>query len=313
MIYLGKSVIKQEFITGDIIELVFNCLDEDDDELTYIRSFIMRCLEIIPLESEVRLILYKFLFSRKPFQFISVIVEEIFVTENQEREGIFLTLIKDPEQALGHSSRLKVINNCLDIKNDVAEICCELIQPFFNSFELKDLSPYFIHLIGTFTNHLVCQQLSALQQVIATAFLKEFAYKFWKNYTQEDLGTLVKEINTLDLDQLQKLSMNNPDMPIIEFINRWLKLANLTNLERLSNINNAFIEIFEEFSLKHIVVLYELIEEQVANSIIDKIEVAANSKIDKIEADHSIIDNAEIKTQKLRKPTTNLWKKKYGR
>ncbi|CAG8509510.1 12822_t:CDS:1, partial [Funneliformis caledonium] len=88
--------------------------------------------------------------------------------------------------------------------------------------------------------------------------------------------------------------MNNPDMPIIEFINRWLKLANLTNLERLSNINNAFIEIFEEFSLKHIVALYELIEEQVANSIIDKIEVAANSKIDKIEADHSIIDNAEI-------------------
>ncbi len=70
---------------------------------------------------------------------------------------------------------------------------------------------------------------------------------------------------------IKELSINNKDILIIDFISQWLKLVKLAGLERLSNINTGFINIFEEFSLNHIVKLYELIEEQVANSIIHNI------------------------------------------
>ncbi len=189
IIYLGRSAKRQEFITVDIIELVFNCLNYDDDDLTFVRSFIMRCLEVIPLESEVRLILYKHLFSRKPFQLINVIIEEIFVTENQEKDEIFFILIKNPERALQQSIRLCAINDCLNIENsDMMEICCEIIQPFFNGFELKKLIPYFKHLIEHLIKQedLALQQISALQQITLIAFLKEFTYKFWNHYMQKD-------------------------------------------------------------------------------------------------------------------------------
>ena len=69
MIYLGKTTKNQRIYDEEIIELVFNCLDYSDD-FAPIRSFIMRCLDIIPLESEIRTL--KNLFSRSPFRLMKV-------------------------------------------------------------------------------------------------------------------------------------------------------------------------------------------------------------------------------------------------
>ena len=101
----------------------------------------MRSLEIIPLESEVRSIFTKSYFHETTFKLINVIIEKIFNTENQEKDGIFLTLIINPKQALQHSIRLSIINDCLDIKKSDTNMEELVIQSIFNEFKM--LMPYF--------------------------------------------------------------------------------------------------------------------------------------------------------------------------
>ncbi|CAG8484366.1 4811_t:CDS:2 [Rhizophagus irregularis] len=65
------------------------------------------------------------------------------------------------------------------------------------------------------------------------------------------------------LSFIKELSISHSDMLIMDFVNQWLKLAKL---------DTSKYKIFSDFSLKHIVELYELIEEQnVNNSIIHNI------------------------------------------
>ena len=66
----------------------------------------------------------------------------------------------------------------------MAELCCEIIQTFFNrfrfnGFELNELLPYFKHSIKLFTNQ--GELTSVLQQITSIAFLKEFISKYWEN------------------------------------------------------------------------------------------------------------------------------------
>ncbi|CAB5376156.1 unnamed protein product [Rhizophagus irregularis] len=62
---------------------------------------------------------------------------------------------------------------------------------------------------------------------------------------------------------IKELSVKNNKLIILDFVNRWLKSA---------RYNVEFISILGEFSLKYIVELYELIEEQVADSTINNID-----------------------------------------
>ncbi|PKY22033.1 hypothetical protein RhiirB3_435815 [Rhizophagus irregularis] len=199
IIYLGKSIKNQEFITTDIINLVFISLDKNYD-IIHIRSFITRVLEFIPLNSEVRLILYKNLFSRDPFEFIDIIIKKVFITEYQQNRRIFFKLIKNSNKVLKLSKRLSIINdNIKNLDSDMAELCCEIIQSIFNEFKLNELSPYFKYSIKSFTDQdLSSQQMSVLQQLTSIAFLKEFISKYWKNYIQKDnylSKSLIEEIN----------------------------------------------------------------------------------------------------------------------
>ena len=59
---------------------------KNNDIIPAVRSFISINLELISLESKVRLILYKNLFSREPFELVGDIIEKIFVTENQQNK-----------------------------------------------------------------------------------------------------------------------------------------------------------------------------------------------------------------------------------
>ncbi|CAI2182617.1 19463_t:CDS:10, partial [Funneliformis geosporum] len=62
---------------------------------------------------------------------------------------------------------------------------------------------------------------------------------------------------------IKEISIKNSDILIVDFVNQWLKLA---------RYDITYINIFNEFSLKYIVALYELIEEQVANLVIHNID-----------------------------------------
>ncbi|PKC60440.1 hypothetical protein RhiirA1_539838, partial [Rhizophagus irregularis] len=197
IIYLGKSTKKQEFITNEIINLVFSNLDNKNDKIP-ITSFITRSLKLISLESEIRLTLYKNIFSQYSFKLMNNgIIEKIFNNEIQQNEQIFFTLIKNPEEALQLSIRLKTINdNINDINSNMAEFCCEIIQSIFNRFEMNEMLPYFKNSIES----LMKQEYLPLQQITSIAFLKEFINKYWKNYFQENNSiskSLVNEINDI--------------------------------------------------------------------------------------------------------------------
>ncbi|CAG8677102.1 5503_t:CDS:2, partial [Funneliformis mosseae] len=148
IISLGKSSKKREFITVDIINLVFNSLDDIIDTGP-IKSLIIRTLKLTSLESE----------------------------NNQ----IFFTLMTNSKEALELSIRLNAINNVIEnINSDIAVRCCEVIQSIFSEFNLNELLPYFKHSNETFTKQ------GVLQQIILIAFLKELIYKFWKDFIQAD-------------------------------------------------------------------------------------------------------------------------------
>ncbi|UZO24837.1 uncharacterized protein OCT59_017131 [Rhizophagus irregularis] len=195
IINLGKSAKKQEFITTEIINLVFNNLDNNNNVIS-ITSFVTRSLKFISLESEIRLTLYRNIFSQLSFKLMNNgIIEKIFNNEIQQNGQIFFILIKNPEKALQLSLRLKTINdNIKDINSNMAESCCEIIQTIFNKFELNEFLPCFMNSI----NLLMKQENLPLQQITSIAFLKEFINKYWKNYFQEDNSlskSLINEIN----------------------------------------------------------------------------------------------------------------------
>ncbi|GBB99412.1 hypothetical protein RclHR1_03510006 [Rhizophagus clarus] len=272
MIDLGKATEKQEFITVEIIDLVFNILDNNNDLiLTNIRSSIMKSLEIIPFKSEVRLILYKNLFSRKPFNLINEIIEKIFIDENQQNDGIFFTLINNPNEALQNSTGLNVINDCLDIENldtNIGELCCEIIQSIFSKFELKKLIPCFNSIVE---NAKEDKENSALQQITVISFLKEFIIKTWEYFIHEKnllSESLIKEINdffetkhllalsfkSYFLLQQKRFSINTDQYKIIANIFPWIE--NVENDTNEEIIYPKFWRIIKQVTIEELRIFY---------------------------------------------------------
>jgi len=113
IVQLGLSSDKQEVLSEKFVNTVLDKLDkleQSEKNLIPRRSFIMRCLVSIPIESDVRLSLYKKLFSNEPFPLVSAIVEKIFINEDAENEDIFFTIITNPKAALKQSAQLNIIN-----------------------------------------------------------------------------------------------------------------------------------------------------------------------------------------------------------
>ncbi|PKB97040.1 hypothetical protein RhiirA5_404327 [Rhizophagus irregularis] len=77
-----------------------------------------------------------------------------------------------------------------------------------------------------------------------------------------DLPEVISLFETI-LCFIKELSIKNNNILILDLIDQWLKLM---------RYDITYADILKEFSLKHIISFYELIEEQVANSIIDKID-----------------------------------------
>jgi hypothetical protein len=174
-----KVVLSEEFIRTVFVKL--DKLEQNEKNIIPRRSFIMRCLTLIPIESDVLLSLYRKLFSEEPFPLMGAIIERIFINED---ENIFYTVITNFENAVRQSSRLNIINECLgDLDTNMATLCCDTIeQTFFMSDELENLAAYF----GPALEALYVQGRSPLQKITSIALLKEFVRRFWDSFLQKN-------------------------------------------------------------------------------------------------------------------------------
>ncbi|PKY42427.1 hypothetical protein RhiirA4_397377 [Rhizophagus irregularis] len=207
IVQLGLSSDEQEILSEEFVGTVLDKLDKlDHNEKNLIprRSFIMRCLALIPIESNVRLIFYKKLFSNEPFPLMGAIIERIFLKEDSENEDTFFTIITDSEEVLRQSARLNIINDCLkDLDTNMATLCCDVIeQTFYINEELENLSAFFVPALEA----LYRQGRPPLQKIASIALLKEFVRRFWDNFLQEDKNSPIAykrmEEENFDSDEL---------------------------------------------------------------------------------------------------------------
>ncbi|GES90916.1 hypothetical protein GLOIN_2v1785271 [Rhizophagus clarus] len=187
IVQLGLSSDDQEVLSEKFVSTVFDKLDKlEHNEKSIIprRSFIMKCLALIPIDSNVRLSFYEKLFSKEPFPLMGAIIERIFIKEDEENEDIFFTVITDFEEALIQSPRLNIINKCLEnLGTDMATLCCDTIeQTFFMNEELENLGAF----IGPALEALYKQGIPSLQTITSIALLKEFVCRFWDSFIKKD-------------------------------------------------------------------------------------------------------------------------------
>ncbi|PKY59724.1 hypothetical protein RhiirA4_482717, partial [Rhizophagus irregularis] len=198
IVQLGLSSDEQGVLSEKFVSTVLDKLDKlEQNEKNIIprRSFIMRCLALIPIESEVRLSLYEKLFSKEPFPLMGAIIERIFLKEDRD---IFFLVITDFEEALIQSPRLNIINKCLgDLDTNMATLCCDTIeQTFFMNEELENLGAY----IGPALEALYRKGIPSLQKITSIALLKEFVRRFWDSFIKKDNN---------DPDQMEEDDFNN--------------------------------------------------------------------------------------------------------
>ncbi|PKC65425.1 hypothetical protein RhiirA1_514579, partial [Rhizophagus irregularis] len=187
IVQLGLSLDEQEVLSEEFINTVFDKLDKlEQNEKNIIpkRSFIMRCLALIPIKSDTLLSFYKKLFSNEPFPLMGAIIERIFIKEDVENEGIFFTILTDFEEAVRQSARLNLINKCLgDLDTNMATLCCDTIeQTFFMNEKLENLAAFF----GPALEILYKQGRPSLQKITSIALLKGFVRRFWDSFLQKN-------------------------------------------------------------------------------------------------------------------------------
>ncbi|GBC10143.1 hypothetical protein RclHR1_09380003 [Rhizophagus clarus] len=235
IIQLSLSSDKQEVLSENFVNTVLDKLDkleQNEENLILRRSFIMRCLASIPIESVVRQSLYEKLFSKEPFPLIGAIIERIFLKEDIENENIFFTVITDFEEALRQSSRLNIINKFLgNLDTKMATLCCDTIeQTFFMNKELENLAAF----LGSALEALYKQGIPSLQKITSIALLKEFIRRFWDSFIQEDRNNPIayNELKYTDFDSGTLIEQINYYMNIAHPLIHSLKMYFLRDLRQ---------------------------------------------------------------------------------
>ncbi|CAG8448567.1 1498_t:CDS:10 [Acaulospora colombiana] len=190
IVRLGLNGNFNEILSTDFVNTVlgmFAKFPQGEENLVAQRSFILRCLELIPVESKVRLNLYKNLFTHEPLPLMRVIVFRIFKTEETKNKNTFIKLITQPVDTLGLSPRLSIINKSLkitELDSPMAAICCDTIQQeFFSGASFNQMAPFYRHAAAA----LVDAQVQPLQRIASVAFLKEFTRLLWNLVIQDSL------------------------------------------------------------------------------------------------------------------------------
>ncbi|CAG8518032.1 9622_t:CDS:10, partial [Cetraspora pellucida] len=176
IISLGQN--SNQIISIEMLEAVFEILNNTQNTERNVskRTIILSFLDIIPVESDVRIQLYKQLFSGEPLQLMSVIIKRIFAIEEEHHKEVFFKLIQNETNILQISQRLYVIDKSIkDLTSDVATLCCDIIQhEYFHKTNLTTLAPYLQSAL-----EVICNEVQSLKQIVAIAFLKEFVGMFW--------------------------------------------------------------------------------------------------------------------------------------
>ncbi|CAG8495506.1 695_t:CDS:10, partial [Dentiscutata erythropus] len=193
----------QEIFTSKFIKTVFQILEVKD----YVprKLFIIKCLDVLPLISNIRLDLYKNLFSKDPFPLMSIIIYKIFQQEDEKNKDIFFQLLKMPKNARIISPRLNAINNCLSnhgLGSFMATLCCDVLQKsIFSNCTLEYSAEYFQDAIKALLRPE--SDLATLHRIASIAFLKEFVHQFWDCTNSDNKVSDPIEINNLEVGDIE--------------------------------------------------------------------------------------------------------------
>ncbi|CAG8563026.1 45905_t:CDS:10 [Gigaspora margarita] len=184
---------------NNFTDYIFKNFDNNEKNIKYDiakQNFILRILDIIPLESPDRLCIYEKVFAQgKPSCFTSFTIRYIF---RSEAKGWFSAIIGNPDQVLNSSPRLNVINRQLEknpCDSQLAILCCDVIQEeFFAKVDLQRLKGLFLGAIWALRKNNVRQ----LQLVCAIALLKQFVKDLWSSATLEKALTEQIQFNFTD-------------------------------------------------------------------------------------------------------------------
>ncbi|CAG8439285.1 11270_t:CDS:10, partial [Acaulospora colombiana] len=200
-----NEVLSSEFVHS-ILELLTG-LPKTEKNLNPKRSFILRCLNTIPIESSARLTLYKTLFTQEPFPLMGAIITEIFKAEDNEIKNIFFSIIDFPSREL--SPRLHVIDNCIEnagLNSSMTVLCCDTIQQeFFSGYSLRSMTPHLHKALETLYGH----GMRPVKKITSIAFLKEFAHLLWDHVLINDrfqVRDLYRDRFLQDIDDYMSLA-----------------------------------------------------------------------------------------------------------
>ncbi|POG75640.1 hypothetical protein GLOIN_2v1475340 [Rhizophagus irregularis DAOM 181602=DAOM 197198] len=234
----SDEVISKEFI--DVVMTILIKLEPNEKNLIPRRLFILRCLDILALTSPVRQFLYQGLFTLQPFPLMGAIIIRIFKTEEKEHPNFILQLIRQPNQILGYSERLNIINRCFDINKlntMMTTLTCDTFQQeFFSKLDLTTLVNCFNSAIGALYNN----NIQPLQRIASIALLKEFAKKFWdlliENKKDYIKPLTYKLCDVIDFDGASLVEQLNTTMKLVHPLINAFKLYLLRELR----INKEF-------------------------------------------------------------------------
>ncbi|CAG8632718.1 32956_t:CDS:2, partial [Racocetra persica] len=172
--YSGEA---QQIFTSKFVKTGFQILDGVKDYVPR-KLFMIKCLDILPKTSNIRLDLYNKLFSKDPFPLMSIIIHKIFQQEDEKNKDIFFQLLKMPKTVRTLSPRLNVINNCLSnsgLGSLMATLCCDVLQ----------------------------------KSIFSNSFLKEFVRRFWEYTNSDNSISDPIEINNSQLGDIDISELTN--------------------------------------------------------------------------------------------------------
>ncbi|RIB04310.1 hypothetical protein C2G38_2222712 [Gigaspora rosea] len=198
IISLGQN--SNQIITIEMLDAVFNILNNLPNTERNIskRAIMLSSLDIIPIESDVRIQLYKQLFSGETMPLMSIIIKRIFEIEEEHYKEVFFKLIQNQTNVLQASHRLYVIDKSItDLTSDIATLCCDIIQhEYFHKADLATLAPYLQS-----TLKILCSGVQPLRQIAAIAFLKEFVRMFWDVVFQDRDQSIKHQLMKIEIEQ----------------------------------------------------------------------------------------------------------------
>ncbi|CAG8651126.1 18286_t:CDS:2, partial [Acaulospora morrowiae] len=203
----SENILSQEFVEH-ILEL-FNKIPITEQTIASQCSFFRLCIEIILLNSPLRIHLYKILFGKESCPLFGSVLSSVLIEVIKMESVTLPRIIQNTSAILDDSIHLNAINAALKsnhLDSPIFALCVDAMQRNFFSFcSFQDLLNSFQDAV----NILRSTNVEPLQSILAVALLKEFVNNLWKSLvsirdaTREplefnvdvDMNRLVKNIN----------------------------------------------------------------------------------------------------------------------